>query len=272
MRLTRLLRSAGETGTRNAFTDGMDSGLYAAYSGLLARTQALDLAANNLANAGTSGFRAERETFRGVMADSVSQTASQVGGAVNSFGVLGASSLSTAQGQIAPTGNPLDLAIQGSAYFAIQTANGVRYTRDGAFQVSAAGVLTTKRGAAVLDAKGKSISVPTGTVKVGDDGSISVTTPEGSAVVGKVGLVNLGSNGAEDAEGAGIYKAADGAVPAAATDSSVQAGALESANQDTIHGTMQLMLMQRQAEMMQRAISVFDNDFDKTATEELSRV
>ena len=91
----------------------MDSGLYAAYSGLLARTQALDLAANNLANAGTSGFRAERETFRGVMADATSQLASQVGGAVNSFGVLGASSLSSAQGQISPTGNPLDLAIPG---------------------------------------------------------------------------------------------------------------------------------------------------------------
>jgi len=250
----------------------MDSGLYAAYSGLLARTQALDLAANNLANAGTSGFRAERETFRGVMADATSQLASQVGGAVNSFGVLGASSLSSAQGQISPTGNPLDLAIQGSAYFAIQTPSGIRYTRDGAFQVSAAGVLTTKAGAAVLDASGKTISVPTGTVKVGDDGSISVTTPEGSAVVGKVELMDLGTNGAEDAEGAGIYKAADGVKPVVATDSSIQPGALESANQDTIHGTMQLMLMQRQAEMMQKAISVFHNDFDKTATEEISRV
>ncbi len=250
----------------------MDSGLYAAYSGLLARTQALDLAANNLANAGTNGFRAERETFRGVMVDATSQTASQVGGAINSFGVLGASSLSSAQGQISPTSNPLDLAIQGSAYFAIQTSNGVRYTRDGSFQVSAAGELTTKAGAAVLDASGKTIAVPTGTVKVGNDGSISVTTPEGSAVVGKVGLMDLGTNGAEDAEGAGIYKPVDGVTPVPATDSSIQSGALESANQDTIHGTMQLMLMQRQAEMMQKAISVFDNNFDKTATEELSRV
>ncbi len=250
----------------------MDSGLYAAYSGLLARTQALDLAANNLANAGTSGFRAERETFRGVMADATNQTASQVGGAVNSFGVMGASSLSSAQGQISPTGNPLDLAIQGSGYFAIKTANGVRYTRDGSFQVSAAGQLTTKAGAAVLDAKGNAISVPSGNVKVGGDGSISVTTPDGTAVVGKVGMASLGANGVEDAEGAGIYKVAEGATPAAATDSSIQSGALESANQDTVHGTMQLMLMQRQAEMMQRAISVFHNDFDKTATEELSRV
>ena len=249
----------------------MDSGLYAAYSGLLARTQALDLAANNLANAGTSGFRAGRETFRGVMADAASE-ASQVGGAVNNFGVLGASSLSNAQGQIAPTGNPLDLAIEGSGYFAIQTANGVRYTRDGSFQVSSAGTLTTKLGANVLDASGNAITVPSGAVKVGGDGSISVSTAEGSAVVGKVAMVDLGANGAVEAEGANIYKAADGVMPTASTDSAIQAGALESANQDVIHGTMQLMLMQRQAEMMQKAISVFHNDFDKTATEEISRV
>ncbi len=250
----------------------MDSGLYAAYSGLLARTQALDLAANNLANAGTSGFRAEHESFRDVMADAASQSPSQVGTAVNSFGVLGSTSISSAQGQISPTGNPLDLAIQGSGYFAIQTANGTRYTRDGGFQVSATGLLTTRTGAPVLDANGKAITVPTGTIKVGNDGSVSVSTPEGSAVVGKIGLANLGPNGAEEAEGAGIYKAAEGVVPQAATDSSIQSGALESANQDTVHGTMQLMLMQRQAEMMQKAISVFDNDFDKTATEQISRV
>jgi flagellar basal-body rod protein FlgF len=250
----------------------MDSGLYAAYTGLLARTQALDLAANNLANAGTNGYRAEQESFQGVMADAVSQMPSQVGEAVNSFGVLGSSSLSTAQGQIAPTGNPLDLAIQGSAFFAIKTANGTRYTRDGSFQVSAAGVLTTKNGAVVLDPKGNVINVPTGNVKVGADGSVSVTTPAGSAVVGQVGMFDLGVGGAEDAEGAGIYQAADGAKPTAAKDSTIQAGALEGANEDVIHGTMQLMLIQRQAEMMQRAMTVFDTDFDKTATEQIPRV
>ena len=49
-------------------------------------------------------------------------------------------------------------------------------------------------------------------------------------------------------------------------------GALEGANQDAVHGTMQLMLVQRQAEMMQKALSVFHNEFDKTAAEELGKV
>ena len=68
----------------------MDSGLYAAYTGLLARTQALDTAANNLANAGTNGFRAQRETFRGVLASGLGEgvQGSQIGSSVNGFGVL----------------------------------------------------------------------------------------------------------------------------------------------------------------------------------------
>ena len=70
----------------------MDSGLYAAYTGLMARTQALDTAANNVANAGTNGFRAQRDYFRGVLVDSLrpdSSADSQVGRSVNDFGILG---------------------------------------------------------------------------------------------------------------------------------------------------------------------------------------
>ena len=110
----------------------MDSGLYAAYSGLLTRTQALDTAANNLANIGTAGFRAQRDTFRGVLAGSVVNSgdgASQVGQAVNDYGTLAGTGIDLTQGQLTATGNPLDLAIQGEGFFAIKTAHGTRYTR-----------------------------------------------------------------------------------------------------------------------------------------------
>src|SRR6185437_10342784 len=110
----------------------MDSGLYAAYTGLLGRMQALDSAANNLANAGTTGFRAQRDFFSGVMASGMDQDASsgasQVGQAVNGFGILGGDMLDMGQGQLATTGNPLDFALQGQGFFAVRTANGIRYT------------------------------------------------------------------------------------------------------------------------------------------------
>ncbi len=249
----------------------MDSGLYAAYTGVLARTQALDTAANNLANANTNGFRAQREYFRGVMAAAQEDSSGNgVQTAVNSFGLLGGTRLDLSQGVLQSTGNPLDLGLQGQGFFQIRTAQGIRLTRDGSFQRSADGTLTTAHGETVLNAQGSTITVPTGNVHVSADGTVSVTTADGSAIAGKVGIVNYA---VEDisSEGSNRFTVHDGAKTIAA-DATVQEGSLEGANQDAVHGTMQLLLVQRQAEMMQKALSVFSNDLDKTAAEELGRV
>jgi flagellar basal-body rod protein FlgF len=251
----------------------MDSGLYAAYTGLLARTQALDTAANNLANAGTTGFRAQRDYFSGVLAGGIDQdpeTASQVGQSVNGFGVLGGNRLDLGQGVIKTTGNPLDLALEGQGFFAIQTSNGIRYTRDGAFSRSSTGVLQTAQGELVLDTNQKPITIPTGSIYVSPDGSISVSTTDGSAIVGKVGAFDFANKSVLTAEGANRFSA-NGAKPVPST-ALIEQGSVEGANEDAVHGTMQLVLVQRQAEMMQKALSVFNNDFDKTASEELPRV
>jgi flagellar basal-body rod protein FlgF/flagellar basal-body rod protein FlgG len=251
----------------------MDSGLYAAYTGLLARTQALDTAANNLANAGTAGFRAQRDYFSGILAGGIDQdpeTASQVGQSVNGFGVLGGNRLDLGQGEIKATGNPLDLALEGQGFFAIQTSRGVRYTRDGAFSRSHTGVLQTVQGEPVLDDNQKPITIPTGTIYVSPDGSISVSTADGSMIVGRVGAFDFTEKSALTAEGSNRFSA-NGAKPIPAT-ASIEQGSVEGANEDAVHGTMQLVLVQRQAEMMQKALSVFNNDFDKTASEDLPRV
>ena len=120
----------------------MDSGYYAAMTGLVARSQALDTAAANLANAQTPGYRAEREFFRSVLLGPDAAD-SQLGQAVNNFGLLGGDRLSQAQGALQQTGNPLDLAIEGQGFFAVQTPNGIRYTRDGSFHRSQKGLLVT---------------------------------------------------------------------------------------------------------------------------------
>ena len=251
----------------------MDSGLYAAYTGLMSRTQALDTAANNLANAGTNGFRAQRDYFRGVFAgglDRENPADSQVGESVNGFGVLGGNRLDMGQGQLATTGNPLDLALQGQGFFALQTQNGISYTRDGAFSRSSTGALQSSRGEPVLDANQKPITIPTGTIHVTADGSISVSTQDGSVIVGQVGVFDFADRSNLIADGANRFSAG-GSKPVAG-DALVQQGAIEGANEDAIHGTMQLVLVQRQAEMMQKALSVFNNEFDKTAAEDLPRV
>src|SRR5689334_6818118 len=97
----------------------MNNGLYAACAGLLARTQALDVAANNLANVNTGGYKGQVPRFASLLAGS-SALSNAALRAVGEFGVLGESRLDLEQGPIEPTGNDLDFAIQGSGYFALQ--------------------------------------------------------------------------------------------------------------------------------------------------------
>lgn len=245
----------------------MDSGYYAAMTGLVARTQALDTAAGNLANAQTPGYRAEREYFRSVFLGPDALD-SQLGRTVNDFGLLGGDRLSMTQGALTATGNVLDLAIQGDGFFQILTANGIRYTRDGSFHRSPGGQLVTAAGEPVLSSSGQPIPVPPGEPSVGADGVLSVA----GGAVATVGVVSFRHGTDLTPEGANRYVASSDDPPVPSKDFVVRQGAIEAANQDVIQGSLDLIVMQRQAEMMQRALTVFHTEFNKTASEELPRV
>jgi len=245
----------------------MDSGYYAAMTGLVARTQALDTAAANLANAQTPGYRAEREFFRSVLLGPDAAD-SQLGAIVNNYGLLGGDRLSMAQGALEPTGNPLDLAIEGQGFFMVQTPNGPRYTRDGTFHRAQNGQLVTQAGEPVISQAGRPILIPPGEVTVGADGAISVA----GGVVAQVGVFAFPADTELTPEGANRYVAPQGTKATAATGASIHEGALEAANQDVVQGSLDLVMMQRQAEMMQRALTVFHTEFNKFATEDLPRI
>lgn len=244
----------------------MDSGYYAALSGLLARSQALDTAANNLANASTNGFRAEENFFRDAVLGPDAAN-SQLNGVLNDFGVIGGNRVDLQQGQLTATGNPLDLALLGAGFFTVQTANGVRYTRDGAFRRASDGTLTTTRNETVLGANGKAIVLPSGKVEVAPDGTISVA----GGVAGKLALVDFPAGTPIAPEGTTLFRAPAQAAQSA-KDAAVHQGSIEGSNQNVVTGTMQLMLIQRQAEMMQKALSIFYSEFNKTASEDLAKV
>jgi flagellar basal-body rod protein FlgF/flagellar basal-body rod protein FlgG len=245
----------------------MDSGYYAAMTGLVARTQALDTAAANLANAQTPGYRAEREYFRSVLLGPDALN-SQLGRTVNNYGLLGGDRLSMAQGAIQQTGNPLDLAIEGEGFFQVQTQNGIRYTRDGGFHRAQNGQLVTSAGEPVLSTAGQPIPVPPGEVSVGVDGALSVA----GGVVATVGVFTFPAGSQLTPEGANRYIAPEGSAPASAMHATVHQGAIEAANQDVIQGSLNLIVMQRQAEMMQKALTIFHTEFNKIASEDLPRV
>lgn len=236
-------------------------------TGLVARSQALDTAASNLANAQTHGYRAEREFFRSVLLGGDAAD-SQLGQTVNNYGLLGGDRISLAQGPIEHTGNPLDLALEGQGFFEVETKNGIRYTRDGSFHRSQKGLLVTAAGEPVLAQNGQPIALPPGEVTVGSNGVLSVA----GGSIGSVGLFTFAPGVQLTPEGANRYFASADVKPTAATDVAVHQGALEGANQDVIQGTMDLVVMQRQFEMMQRALTVFHTEFNKIASEDLPRV
>jgi flagellar basal-body rod protein FlgF/flagellar basal-body rod protein FlgG len=245
----------------------MDSGYYAAMTGLVARTQALDTAAANLANAQTPGYRAEREYFRSVLLGPDAAD-SQLGSTVNNFGLLGGDRLSMAQGALQQTGNPLDLAIEGDGFFQVQTPNGPRYTRDGGFHRAQNGQLVTAAGEPVLSSTGQTIAAPPGEVTVGAGGVLSVA----GGAVATVGVFTFPSGSQLTPEGANRYIAPEGITPVLSKTAAIHQGAIESANQDVIQGSLELIVMQRQAEMMQKALTVFHTEFNKIATEDLPRI
>jgi flagellar basal-body rod protein FlgF/flagellar basal-body rod protein FlgG len=241
----------------------MDSGYYAACTALAARTQALDTIANNLANASTPGFRAQHNVFSATLAAASGSSFNQ---AVNNYGVLSGTAMDRSQGALEKTGNDLDLAIQGSGFFVVQTANGPMYTRNGSFQVSSNGQLVTATGDAVMGEKGI-ISMLPGPVSISPDGTIS----SNGAVAGKLKLVDF-APGTALANAGGNYYSAPAKAATAAVGSTVQQGSLENSNVNPVSSMVELIAAQRSAEMMQRAVTLFGTEMDKTASQELPKI
>ncbi len=244
----------------------MNSGYYAAFTGLVARLDALDVIANNLANVNTTGFRGQREFYNAVTANLDNQPLTPLNRAINNFGVLGGATLDMRQGSMQSTGNPLDLGINGAAFFAVQTPRGVRYTRNGAFHINPLGQLLDADENKVLGENGP-LTLPPGEIAVGSDGSISV----GGALVGKLQLTEFASGSELVQEGSNYVTTAGGAGQAS-TSAKVEQGMLESANLNTVSLTVTMMDLQRHAEMLERTLSVFQNDLNKSAIEDLARV
>lgn len=156
----------------------METISYAALAGQLVLDRRMTEIATNVANAETAGFRAAGVHFRTVL-DRSSRLTTMFAGSGEAHAV-------EAPGGLSRTGNPLDVAIQGQGYIALQTPAGIAYTRDGRMQISPGGELASLNGHAVLDAGGAPISVDPaqGPIQIGRDGMIT----QNNRQVGAIGL------------------------------------------------------------------------------------
>lgn len=157
----------------------MESPLYVLLSQQDALQRQMDVVAQNIANVNTTGFKSNDVLFQDYMVKPTPKFTHHM--------VLDRATLrNTTQGTFIKTENPLDLAIAGQGYFAVQTPQGVQYTRQGSFQMDAEGNLVTPDGYPVLSGGGSSIAIPTDakSISIAQDGTISTET-------GKIGRMQV---------------------------------------------------------------------------------
>jgi flagellar basal-body rod protein FlgF len=223
----------------------MQASLYVALSAQLALRNRLDTVAHNVANAGTAGFRAEEIRFEAILANAGEQEVA--------FASQGASHLSRRQGGITQTGNPLDFAISGDGWFAIQGASGPVYTRDGRMRMSNVGMLETLDGRAVLDAGGAPIQIDpaAGPPVVAADGMIM----QGAQQAGAIGLFEIEA-GAKltRAEGSAVIPDRPARAIVEFTKSAVMQGYSEKSNVNPVLEMTRLIAIQRTFESVAKNI------------------
>ena len=232
----------------------MRDSLYVALSSQIALERRLDTIADNVANASTIGFRATGVKFEDVV--------SGTGPKSVSFASSGKTYLSGAHGALSETGNPFDFAIQGDAWFAIETPVGAVMTRDGRFSMNENGELMSIEGHPVLDAGGSPIQLDprNGPPKAGADGSLR----QNDQLVGSIGVYNFDPG--ENFVRYGNSGIVPSRTPEPVTDRSdigVAQGFLEESNVNPVLEITRLIMVQRAFENTAALMRQTDSSTDE---------
>jgi flagellar basal-body rod protein FlgF len=206
-------------------------------SGLMREMQ---IVAHNIANAATTGYRAEGLMF--------SEYVRRAGDGPSLSMARGNIALtSQAQGPLAPTGGSFDFAIEGEGFFPVETAEGVRLTRAGAFSLSAGGDLVTADGFRLLDAGGAPVFVPPdiGAPGLAADGTLSAD----GRPLAQLGLIRPAGDGTLLRAGGNLFEAPGGTEPA--EGGRIVQGFLEGSNVEPLSQIARLIEVQRAYEMGQ---------------------
>jgi flagellar basal-body rod protein FlgF len=226
--------------------------------------ESLDLLANNVANASTGGYKADGEFYSLYVAPEAEEA-----GSFSTMPVIERPWTDFSQGQLLMTGNHTDAALAGKGFFAVQGPRGPLYTRNGNFQVSAAGQLTTSDGYAVRGAGGAGLTVqPSRPFEIARDGTV---TQDGT-VIGQLEIADFTSTAGLSKQGNNYFRISDPAVqPSTPSGTAVEQGKLESSNVGTAESSVRLVSVMRQFEMLQKAVSL-GTEMNREAIEQVAKV
>jgi flagellar basal-body rod protein FlgF len=230
----------------------------------MALRRQLEVVANNVANLNTNAFKGESTVFEEhlVRTQSADKTARKL-----SFVRDIATVRDVTEGRVAQTGSPLDLAISGQGYFAVSTADGERYTRNGHFEIGPDGKVVNGQGHELLSSDGSTFSLePTeGQISVARDGSFSTNL----GLKGKVKLVTFADEQEMKKVGESLYGTDQ--KPEAATKSGILQGSIEQSNVQPVLEVTKMMDLVQTYEQVTQAMNQAD-DLNKEAVKELGQV
>jgi flagellar basal-body rod protein FlgG len=241
----------------------MDQLTITAASGMRSRIEALDLLANNIANTGTAGYKADRE-FYNLYASAEADGQTTLPNVERNW-------TDFSQGIVKETGNPLDVALAGRGFLTIDSPAGTLYTRNGSLRLSPAGVLETADGYPLR------ADTPTKRIQARPDGGALQIEKDGSVVqdgqaLGSLIVADWPKPEALEKQGGLYFRLVDSNLkPGAATSVEVLQGRLESSNSGPAEAAVQLVGVLRQFEMLQRAVNL-GAEMNRKAVEEVARV
>lgn len=228
----------------------MDRMIYLSMTGAKANMERQDVLAHNLANATTNGFRAELQAYRAVPVRGD-------GASTRVYSLETTVGYDDSPGPVTVTGSPLDVAMQGHAWMAVQGLDGTEaYTRMGSLTVDADGNLKTQSGLPVMGDGGPIVMPPDTAPTIAPDGTISAKQSNGTTTpVGRIKLVTPDTKLQRGEDG--LFRAADGNDLPSDPNARLQDGALEGSNVSAV-GTMVTMIsaarqFEAQMKMMQTA-------------------
>lgn len=242
----------------------------AAANGMQALINQNDSTANNVANVNTIGFKKQSLVFQNIYDSNIAQKNPQTG-EQQSVGKLSVGSqvqkltYDFTQGSMDRTGNPFDIAIQGDGFFKVQSEAGENsYTRNGSFTMNNKGFLVTKDGDYVLDDRNKKIKINTNDVVIrslndiiiNEDGQIAICNNDGNTTMQKVGVYDFANKEDMTCIGGSKFKptAANTSKEVKPKKFSIQQGALEMSNANTVNEMMKTISTSRNYEALSKMI------------------
>lgn len=225
--------------------------------------EALDMLANNLSNASTSGFKRDGE-FYAIYEEAETQATSLTG----MLPLIEKPWTDLSQGNLQSTGKNLDFALSGPGWFSVNGPSGPLYTRSGSFHASAAGILSTQEGYSVRLLGGGTPQIRPG---VPVESSMDGTLLQSGVPIGKLEVLDFPDNSLIK-QGATLFRPADPKTPGTPVpNTEVHQGKLEGSNVSSPEAAVRLINLTRQFEALQRAITI-GADMNRRSVEELARV